>query len=438
MGDNQGLKRFGLLKSALIRKWILRVNLFWVLLLLSINSIPYSQEAEIGSDTLRSAAPSVYIDCSNCDLDYFRTEITFINYVRDRKSADIDVLISQQYTGSGGTEYTVSFIGQGKFEGIDDTLKYISSELDTQESIRKGLARVLGQGLVRYVARTPIGEKLFIEYVKPSESKQVVDKWNYWVFAIELDTWFNGEKSYHTMNINGDVSARRVTEKTKTILDIWGSYSESRYDYADYKAFSLSRSKGVDGSIYWSLGEHWSAGYAGEIYSSIYNNKKIQLWYSPGIEYNFFPYSQSTRRILRLTYRAGFTYVRYEEETIFNKMREMLLSEKLGISLGLVQPWGSINTSLYGSHYFYDFRKNRLELYTQLSLKLFKGVSVNLSGDISRVHDQLGLRKAGASEEEVLLRRRELATSYSYWASFGVSYTFGSIYNNIVNPRFGN
>ncbi|MDZ7341730.1 MAG: hypothetical protein ONB27_10280 [candidate division KSB1 bacterium] len=44
---------------------------------------------------------------------------------------------------------------------------------------------------------------------------------------------------------------------------------------------------------------------------------------------------------------------------------------------------------------------------------------------------------AGATLEEVLLRQRQLETSYNYWTSIGLSYTFGSIYNNIVNPRFG-
>jgi hypothetical protein len=35
------------------------------------------------------------------------------------------------------------------------------------------------------------------------------------------------------------------------------------------------------------------------------------------------------------------------------------------------------------------------------------------------------------------VRQRQLATSYSYSVYFGVSYTFGSIFNNVVNPRFG-
>ena len=38
-------------------------------------------------------------------------------------------------------------------------------------------------------------------------------------------------------------------------------------------------------------------------------------------------------------------------------------------------------------------------------------------------------------EEDILLRRRQLGTDFFVRANFGFSYTFGSIYNNIVNPR---
>jgi len=50
----------------------------------------------------------------------------------------------------------------------------------------------------------------------------------------------------------------------------------------------------------------------------------------------------------------------------------------------------------------------------------------------------LSLVKGGASREEILLKRKELATQFRYFTYFGLSYTFGSIYNNVVNPRFGN
>jgi hypothetical protein len=53
------------------------------------------------------------------------------------------------------------------------------------------------------------------------------------------------------------------------------------------------------------------------------------------------------------------------------------------------------------------------------------------------IHDQISLKKGQASLESVLLRRTMLETNYQYYFSIGLSYTFGSIYSNVVNPRFG-
>jgi hypothetical protein len=54
------------------------------------------------------------------------------------------------------------------------------------------------------------------------------------------------------------------------------------------------------------------------------------------------------------------------------------------------------------------------------------------------IHDQINLVKQDLTYDEILLQRKEIATQYEYYLSFGLSYTFGSIYNNVVNPRFGN
>jgi hypothetical protein len=59
-----------------------------------------------------------------------------------------------------------------------------------------------------------------------------------------------------------------------------------------------------------------------------------------------------------------------------------------------------------------------------------------VGGSASRINDQLYLPAEGATDEEILLRRRQLATSYRYRLSIGASYTFGSIFNNVVNTRF--
>jgi hypothetical protein len=69
-------------------------------------------------------------------------------------------------------------------------------------------------------------------------------------------------------------------------------------------------------------------------------------------------------------------------------------------------------------------------------VRLFKGFSFNISGGYSRIRDQVGLPKAQATTEEILLRSQQRATGYSYNMNFGVNYSFGSIFNSVVNPRF--
>jgi hypothetical protein len=61
-----------------------------------------------------------------------------------------------------------------------------------------------------------------------------------------------------------------------------------------------------------------------------------------------------------------------------------------------------------------------------------------MSGSFAFVHDQISLPLGVSTLEDVLLQRKMQATDYSYYTYFGFTYTFGSIYNNVVNPRFGN
>jgi hypothetical protein len=60
-----------------------------------------------------------------------------------------------------------------------------------------------------------------------------------------------------------------------------------------------------------------------------------------------------------------------------------------------------------------------------------------MSGSYARIHDQLFLPAGDATFEEKLLRQKQLATSYDYFVVFGFSHQFCSIFNNVVNPRFG-
>jgi hypothetical protein len=72
-----------------------------------------------------------------------------------------------------------------------------------------------------------------------------------------------------------------------------------------------------------------------------------------------------------------------------------------------------------------------------VNLRLGRGFALNVFGSASRVRDQIYLPRAGQTPEEVLTQRQALQTNFRYNGFVSVSYTFGSIYNTIVNQRFG-
>ena len=158
---------------------------------------------------------------------------------------------------------------------------------------------------------------------------------------------------------------------------------------------------------------------------------------APAIEYSVFPYSEYARRQLRLMYAAGVTHARYYEITLFDKFEETHPAHKAEVAFERQEPWGSAETRLEFSQYLHDLSKYRLEVSGELSWRITRGLSVNLDGGISRVRDQLALPRRDATQEEVLLRLRQLQSGFQINFDVGVTYSFGALYNNIVNPRFG-
>ena len=396
-----------------------------------------AQDLPTDIEELKKTAPKVFIDCGICDIDHIRTEITFVNYVRDRKEADVHVLVTSMRTGAGGREYTLAFIGQNRFEGFDDTHKYFTESTDTEDEIREGMAKALKVGLMSYVAKTPISSRIRVSYRDVIQETEAKDKWNYWVFSISGNGRLSGEESYKSKSISGSLNASRVSPDLKISLSLYGSHNKQNFDYDSTSLESTRDSLSLGGLVVKSISDHWSYGAYLDSGSSTYENIKFGLTFQPAIEYNLFPYSQSTRRQLRFLYRIGFNSIRYREETIYHKMEETLWKQSLSITFDIKEKWGSISTTLSGSHYFHDASFYKLTLFNILNIRVIKGLNFFAFGGGSRIHDQLSLVKGDISLDELLLKRTQLATGYDYFAAVGLSFTFGSIFTNVVNPRFG-
>lgn len=398
----------------------------------------YGQEQDSSDAVQREDAVRIFIDCAHCDMNYIREEIPYVNYVRDVKEAQIYILETRETTGSGGRRYTYAFVGQQDFLGRNDTLIYSCRPDDSRDYQRIWRTQMLKMGLMPYVAKTPLYKEIVIDPTENVEKQVVEDRWNNWVFELEAEPEFEGEESYKELSLRSSVSATKITHDWKLELDFDHRYTRTKYTYDDtlytndksYQNFELLAVK--------SLGEHWSAGIKGELLSSSYTNTRFSVDVLPSVEYNIFPYSKSTHRQLRILYGVGNSYRIYDDTTIYNKMEELLWQQKLQLAYQVQEKWGSINVALEGSNFFHDFSKNRIELNGYVSVRILKGLSLRVGGAAARINDQLSLVKGEASEAEILLQLQELETSYNIEGEIGITYTFGSIYNNIVNPRFGN
>lgn len=383
----------------------------------------------------------MFLDCLTCDQEFLRAEITYVDFVRDRRDARVHVLVTSQAAG-GGTEFTLAFIGQEESTATNLTLRYVSSQTDTADEVRRAIARRLELGLAPYLAGTPLADHVEITRVgaatEPSvRSRPEHDPWRFWVFRTSASATLDREQSQRSFSASGALSADRTTEAWKVRLNARSSYRNDEFDFENSERFT-NTTRNWDSTMLAvrSVGDHWGVGMGGSAVSSTFLNQDRTFRLAPAVEFNVFPYAQSTRRQLTFTYSIGANHFDYEERTIFDKTSELLTDQTATVSLNLRQPWGSTSVSVEGAQFLEDPQKFRIVGFADVEFRVFRGFSLEVIGSTSIIRDQVFLPRGRASPEEVLVRRRQLATGFAHSLFLGVSYTFGSIFNNVVNSRF--
>ena len=396
------------------------------------------QEAAVGQ------ALRVFFDCQSrfCSFDFYRREIPFVNYTRDREDAQVHILITSQETGAGGRLFTLDFIGREEFEGIDDRLETTTRANLAEEQVLSQVAGQVKLGLMRYVARTPLADQILIQYERALEEQAVAtpetDPWNFWVLRVRGNASVRARELTDFLHVSGGLSANRITDKLKLLTSVSASYSENNFETSDTTTVT-STTESYDAAVFasWSLGEHWGIGGQGSASRSSFSNEDLVIRLAPAIEYNLFPYSESTRRQLRFVYSVGVNVIDYIEETVFLKTEETLADHRFQVALEVRQPWGSSRAAVEAVQHLNDLGKNRVVLNGGVDLRIFKGLSLDIDVGLARIRDQINLEAGEATEEEILTRQRELESGFEYNLRVGFSYTFGSIFSNVVNPRFG-
>lgn len=380
-----------------------------------------------------------FLDCWDCDFDFVRQELPFISFVRDPLMADVHILVTDSNTGGGGEKFFLNFIGRNELKGFDNEYNVTTNQSDSDDDIRKALLKMLKVGILQYYSKAGLTDNMNIEIEDKEDRKaddMIIDRWKKWIFGLQAAGSYQKEESQNSSYLVLSGNAGKVTEEWKTNFD--GYYGIDQERYNDEDTTIINRQDQTEISAYFakSLNEKWSAGIFTTYTSRNYLNLEHKTGMAAAIEYNIFPWKECNRRVFAIQYWAGVNYFDYFDKTIYDKMYETLWSEGLEVDMRFIQPWGEIELGLEGRHYFHDISKNRLTLESDISVRITKNLSVFCELQSEIIHDQLYLPSGDASRDDILLQRRKLATTYEIRSELGLRFTFGSIYNNVVNERF--
>lgn len=408
---------------------------------LAVPWIALAQEPD--PSPVSNAALRVFLDCDRrCDFDFIRQEVTFINWVRDQRDGQVHVLVTRQGTGSG-IEFQLDYIGLEEFEGQDQLLRYTSSQTDTDDERRRGFARTLRLGLARYIAQTEMAAFADLVVETPAGTEEFVatedpaaDPWNFWVFSIGLKGFARGEDRFDSQRLEASMRANRTTPAWKFQFQAVAEYGQSNFQFDDGSEFKdVTRDTQAGGQVVKTLSTHWGAGVGASMRQSTFFNLEPSYRGAVAAEYNIYPYDESSQRRLTLTYFLGLNRFNYREVTIFDSLGETLVDQGLIASLDLERPWGSASFDLQATHFVQEPSDFNISVRANLEYRILRGLSVDLSGGIESIRSQRYLPASGATPEEILLERRALETDFRFSIGLGLRYTFGSIFNNVVNAR---
>ncbi len=380
----------------------------------------------------------LFVEC-NCERTYIRQEIKFVSHVRDQALANVQLFIYDVANGSGGRTYLLDFKGTRDYEGITGNLSYETTPNMTSDEVRQGLVKSIKAGLLRYIAESDLADR--IEYTIDNEGAEEMqdidfdDPWNNWIFEVYGEAELDKESSRQEFEYELGFESDRVTEKWRIRADLEMNQARSEF-IQNEDTFTSERIRySAQGSVVRSLSDHWSAGIFGGARHNTFTNIAFSSFVAPAVEYNIFPYNEVLRREIVFAYRIGYFYNDYIDTTIFEKENEGVFNHSLDIQLRYRQPWGNVFTRLRGSTFLEDFARNRIELFGRLSIRIFKGLAVTFSGNFEVIRDQINLPAGDASIEDVLLQQKQIATDFELGFRVGLSYTFGSAFNNIINNR---
>ena len=310
------------------------------------------------------------------------------------------------------------------------------------------MALTLGLGLATFATESGFRDVVQLDGIAPGagvnapgatppegivSADQVDDPWNLWVFRVDADGDFDAESTTKEYDLSSGVSASRVTPTWKQRYSANFNYRNLEQERNDSTRITdIRRDFGITANVVYSLAEHWSVGFNSRVGRNTRQNQDLMAQINPAIEYSVFSYEEATRRSLTVYFEIGPVYRSYFEETRDGKLAETRADAGALAKANL----GTASIRLRGSNYLHDFDRHNMSLNGNLRFRITRGLDLNFGASYSKVNDQLYLSGEGLTDEERFLRLRQEATDYEAFIRFGMSYQFGSIFNNVVNNRF--
>ncbi len=408
--------------------------LFGALFAIASRPVPAQAAADSAPRTLLRA----FLDCrGNCDRDFIVTELTWVDWMRERLDADIHVQVLSIATGSGGNRFDVVGVGQGAFAGRADTITFVTDANDPSDAVRRQMLRAIGQLLIAPASRGAAGRYLSVTWAPPPGTRLARDRGDFWVFRATALGAFNHSARTRFENLIGSVTADRTTPawKVRSGLDV--SYLETRVQLIGAGDAVLSQRVFLgDILVARSRGAHWSFGGAASVTKNESQNLAQATRVAGVVEWDLFPYDEFQRRRLTVLYTAGVRSSRYDALSLYGTTEETNPLHSLDATFNTRQLWGDARVSVQGEQYLDALAFYRASLNSAVSINFGRHLSLNVSLGALRDRAQRSLPGGDASPPLVLYRQQQIFTDYRLFGQLGISYRFGAIYNAIVNPRF--
>ncbi|OAV43103.1 hypothetical protein [Lewinella sp. 4G2] len=389
---------------------------------------------------------NLFIDCE-CNRNFLKQELSYVNHTVDPVSAEVNLFIVTNYLSNGGRVYNLDFKGQEELAGNQLSFKVSTTAVMTSVERDELLGQRIKLGLAGFLAGTAYGDlaELNVDAIPEAtvdslaasdDGAATQDNWNNWLFEIQARFSTSKESQRGTSTLRAGIDIDRTTPELRVRISPNIFYRTQSVTQSDGTVLnSIRQDLWFNASVVRSISDHWSVGLFNSQTSSTFRNIDYGLWVAPAIEYNIFDYDEVPFKEFTIAYRLGWNRNYYTEETIFFKLEESMIRQVLDIDLRIRQRWGQVFAGISGGNFLNDLSKNRLSLNGRANVRLIKGLSFTAGGSYQIINDQISLRRGEASVEDVLLGQSQLATNFEAELSFGLSYTFGSLYNNVINTR---